>query len=121
DTGHQRLLTRHAEETGALDHQKWAEPLARAEARIAHGVEQARRPGQFVARQSAAEKLIEQAFGVLRNLIEPILELRCSVHIIPTNVAADCLGGLPQFRQSSSTRSARAPRALRYLEPHLTG
>jgi hypothetical protein len=59
--------------------------------------------------------LIEQAFGVLRDLIEPILELRSSVHIIPTSVAADCLGNLPQFRQPSSTRSAGRQ------EPYLTG
>jgi hypothetical protein len=56
--------------------------------------------------------LIEQAFGVLRDLVEPILELRCSVHIIPTSVAADCLGNLSQFRQSSSTRSAGRPGTL---------
>jgi len=51
--------------------------------------------------------LIEQDFSVLGDLVEPILELRSSVHIIPTSVAADCLGGLPQFRQSSSTHPAR--------------
>src|SRR6266545_2356208 len=115
DTGHQRLLARHAEEARTLDHQERAEPLARAEACIAHGVEEPGRPGQFIARQGLAEKLIEQAFSVLRDLVEPILELRCRVHIIPTSVAADCLGGLPQFRQSSSTRAARRPK------PYLTG
>src|SRR5262249_22113626 len=71
---------------GALDHQERAEPLACAQAGVAHGVEQPGWPGQFVVRQGLAEKLIEQAFSVLRDLIEPILELRCSVHIIPTSV-----------------------------------
>jgi len=53
-------------------------------------------------------KVIEQASASFRNLIEPILELRSSVHIIPTSVAADCLGNLAAISPVLKPRAAGA-------------
>src|SRR5262249_22644782 len=77
------LLARHPEQACSLDHKERAEALAGAEARIAHGVEQARRPGKLIADRRLAEQLVEQPFRVLRNLVEALLALRCRVHTVP--------------------------------------
>src|SRR5262249_53998333 len=77
--------------------------------------EQAGRPGQFVARQGLAEKLIKQTFSVLRDLVKPILELPRSVHIIPTSFAADL------SRRSAAISPALTPPVDGALDAYLRG
>ncbi len=48
--GHQRLLAWDIEQRGAFSHQERAEPFAAAEAGIAHGFDQPRRPAHFAGR-----------------------------------------------------------------------
>ena len=58
-TGQQRRVARHAEHRRALDHQKRPQPLAAAEARIPHGVEQPLRACDLVGQQ----RHVRQQFG----------------------------------------------------------
>src|SRR5216684_2256106 len=76
---HQAQLLRHRKQRRAFDHEKRAEPLAAAEARIAHGVEQASRAGTLARNRAEAKKSIEKSFGQRRNLAEARLEQRAAV------------------------------------------
>jgi hypothetical protein len=45
--GHQGILPWDIKQRGGFHHQEWSQALAAAEADIAHGIEQSRRPGPF--------------------------------------------------------------------------
>ena len=45
--GHQGILPWDIKQGGGFHHQEWSQALAAAEADIAHGIEQSRRPGPF--------------------------------------------------------------------------
>ena len=80
--GHQRVLAIDAEQRRAFDHQERTETLAGAQAGVAHGVEQPGRPADLLAQQRAAEQPVEQRLGILRDLVETVLELRRRVHFV---------------------------------------
>ena len=80
--GHQRLLAIDAEQRRAFHHQERTETLAGAQAGVAHGLEQPGRPADLPAQQRGAEQPVEQRLGVLRDLVETVLELRRRVHSI---------------------------------------
>ena len=67
---HQRVLPRHVEQGRAFDHQERPKPLAAAEARIAHGLEQPRRAAQFAVRRRCREEPIEERLGIGGHRIE---------------------------------------------------
>ena len=67
---HQGVLPRHVEQGGAFHHQERPEALAAIEARIAHGLDQPRRPAQFAVRRRRRQKLFEQGLGIGGDRIE---------------------------------------------------
>ena len=77
---HQRMLAPDVEQGRAFDHQERAEPLAAAEARIAHGVEQPRRPGPLAVDRGRRQQLVQERFRLFGDLTEAILEQRLDVH-----------------------------------------
>ena len=68
----QRGLARHAEHGRALDHQERPQPLAAAEARIAHRLHQPLRPGDLVGQQRIGQQSCQQRFGILRGLVQAL-------------------------------------------------
>ncbi|MGY3449453.1 hypothetical protein ACVILH_001795 [Bradyrhizobium sp. USDA 4353] len=72
---HQRAAAGHAEHGSALDHQEWAQPLAAAEAGIAHRVDQPLRTGDLVGQGRIGQELAEQRFGLLRGLVQALGEV----------------------------------------------
>src|SRR6266700_4557055 len=76
------MLARDAEQGRGLDDEKWTKPLAGAEARIAHGLEQPRRPAELVLGRRRFQEPIDENIDVLCHLIEAILELLCCVHTV---------------------------------------
>ncbi len=60
---HQATLLRHRKQRGAFDNKKWAEAFAAAEARITHGLPQARRAGTLARNRAGAKQSIEKGFG----------------------------------------------------------
>src|SRR4051794_12246055 len=91
---HQGMLPRHPKQGRALGHQEGSEPLAGAETRIPHGLEQPRRAADLIGLRVVAEQPIEKQIDVLRDLIEPILEFRRRVHAaLVTYYTAACLCG----------------------------
>src|SRR4029079_3603417 len=56
--------------------------LARAEAGMAHGVEQPPRPAEFLAQRPGTQEPVQQGLAVLRSLIEAVLKLRRRRHAI---------------------------------------
>ena len=73
--GQQRGLARNAEHGRALDHQKRPQPLAAAEAGIAHGVHQPLRPRDLVGQQRVGQQFRQQGFGLLRGLVQAFGEI----------------------------------------------
>ena len=80
--GQQRGLARDAEHRGAFDHQKRPQPLAAAEARIAHGVHQPLRPRDFVGQQRVGQQLRQQRFGVFGGLVQPFRKVGGEVPVV---------------------------------------
>src|SRR5262249_24231603 len=68
---HQCVRSRHAKQACRFDDEKWAEPFAAAEARIAHGLNEAHRPRQFAGRGRGGQQPIEQRLGFRRYRVEP--------------------------------------------------
>ena len=69
--GHQRLLPRDVEQARAFDHQKRPEPLAAAEARIAHGLDQPRRAGSIrPSTGRRGKKPVEQRLDIRGHRVE---------------------------------------------------
>jgi hypothetical protein len=66
---HQGLRTPNAKQIGRLDDQERAEALSCSEARIAHGVEQARRPCEFIAYRLGRQQPIEDNLGIFGDLV----------------------------------------------------
>src|ERR1700742_2456590 len=85
-TRHQRVLAVNPEQERAFDHQKWPKSLASPEARIAHGVKEPPRTGEFLADRGLGQEPVEQRLGILCNLVEAILKFRCRVHTSPCRV-----------------------------------
>ena len=83
--GQQRGLARHAEHGRALDHQKRPQPLAAAEARIAHGVHQPLRPRDLVGQQRIGQQLRQQGFGILRGLVQAFGKVGGAVPVVIKN------------------------------------
>jgi len=54
---HQGVRPWHLEQGGAFHHQERPEALAAVEARIAHGLDQPRRPAQFAVQRRRRQKL----------------------------------------------------------------
>src|SRR6476661_5924277 len=113
--GHQRVLAVDIEKECALDHQEWPESLAGPEARIAHGGNEPPRTGQFLPGRRLSQKPVEQRLGVLRDLVEAILKLRCRVHSSPNGMpvlaqallpACKCPMGLPSTQGAFYTHPA---------------
>ena len=86
--GHEGILPGHIEQRGRFHHQEGPQPLAAAEAHIAHGIEQARRPGLFAVRRWRRKQAIEQGFSVVGDLTEAILKDRLDVHVFLHSVDA---------------------------------
>jgi hypothetical protein len=59
-----------------------------AEAHIAHGIEQAGRPGPFAVRRWRREQAIEQGFCVVGDLTEAVLKDRLDVDVFLHSVDA---------------------------------
>ena len=79
---HQGLLAATPNSDGAFHHQERPEALAAAEAGIAHGLEQARRPAELAVERVGAQQPVEQRLGVLRDLIEAVLELAVAFTLV---------------------------------------
>ena len=67
---HQGVRPRHLEQGGAFDDQKRPEALAAIEARIAHGLDQPRRPAQFARFGLCRQKPVEQNLDIGGHRIE---------------------------------------------------
>src|SRR5580704_16959083 len=67
---HKGILPRHLEQGGAFDDQERPEAFAAVEARIAHGLDQPRRPAQFAGHWRRRQKLIEQNLDIGGHRIE---------------------------------------------------
>ncbi len=67
---HQGVLPRHVEQGRAFDDQERPEPLAAAEAGIAHGLEQPRRPARFARAGRCRQQPVEQDLDVGGDRIE---------------------------------------------------
>src|ERR1700694_6024592 len=76
---HQSALPRYRKQRRAFDHEKRPEPLAAAEACMAHGLQQARRAGTLAGNRIGAEKLFEKPFRGRRDLAQARHELRAAV------------------------------------------
>ena len=79
---HQGVLAGNPEQPGALHHQERPEALAGPQTRIAHGLEQPRRPPDLLARGLGRQQSIEHDFRVFRDLIQAFLEVRNRVHAV---------------------------------------
>ena len=73
--GKQRSVARNSEHGRTLDHQERPQPLAAAEARVAHGLHQAFRPRDFIGQNGVGQQLPEQGFGVLRGSVQSFREV----------------------------------------------
>ena len=67
---HQRVLPRHAEKCRRFNHQERPEALAAAQARIAHGLDQAGGTVYFAGCGLGREQPVEQGLGLRRNGVE---------------------------------------------------
>ena len=115
--GEQRGVARHAEHGRALDHQKRAQPLAAAEARIAHGVDQPLRPRDLVGQERVGQQLGQQRFGVLGGLVEALGEVgrwqyRSSLRMAPESNSAGqsfmaAASSIPRRRQCARLSGCR--------------
>ena len=69
--GHQCVRPGNLEKPCRFGQQKWPEPLATTEARIAHSFHEARGTVQLAGRGGAGKEPIEQGLGLGRDRIEP--------------------------------------------------
>ena len=69
--GQQRAVMGGTEKAGAFDQQERAHALAAAERRIAHGLEQPRRPGDLVGDRLVRQQPVEQRLGFGGDAGEP--------------------------------------------------
>ena len=94
--GPQRTLALDAEQPRGLDHQEGPQPLAAAERRIAHGLEQARRPRDFARQGRGRQQPVERRLDRVGNRLEPVVETR------PHKVVGIVSSSGPVERRSSS-------------------
>jgi hypothetical protein len=79
---HQGAFARRVEQGRGLHHEEWPQPLAAAEAHMAHRVDQPLRAGPLLGQHFQREQVLEQALDVGRNRIEALAERRPGIRYV---------------------------------------
>ena len=109
--GHQRVLAPDAEQRCGLDREERPQPLAAAEAGVAHGLDDAVRPRDLALDRGSRQQPVEQMLGLARRGIQPAGKRGVRLGSVLAAVRVRDMGGIvlnsgPMTSSGSSRKTA---------------